>query len=329
MTTYLDEVIMQARDDDAARPRSSQTRIGWSGMADCRSYMGFKMQDEWGTDDDDNWRAIAGSALHTWMHQLRSWGTHEAGEEASFELDVSYGGIPGHVDEVNWTRGEVTEWKFPKLSSARVWDDPDVLEEKFVQPQGYAAAIADSAKWQGLHPDKDPLVRMLVAPVDGSFDDWRIYERDFHRQTADDALARYRDVVDAIAQGLPLPKDKPWFFCERFCEFFTLCRGGTKDDELSEITDPELAAAVERYGLANEQESMARKVKEELSPQIRGLRGTARGWKINLTRPGAGRMVYDERAIEATFNASGWEIPLIPVKGKPASLRVTREKKVT
>jgi hypothetical protein len=96
---------------------------------------------------------------------------------------------------------------------------------------------------------------------------------------------------------------------------------------MEEITDPEIATAAELYGLAVEAEHQARKIKEAVGPLLRGMRGRARGFTVTMTRPGAGRMIPDQREVEQTFEAHGWDVPYIPVPGKPASLRVQRSKK--
>lgn len=323
---YLAEVIAQARDWDDVRPRSEQRELGWSGMAGCRSWMGYKIRGDWPTDDEENWRAIAGTALHAWLGAVR---LHALGDpDVSFELEVSYGGVTGHADEVDWRRKVVTDYKFPRLASARVWDDPDALDELFIQVHGYAAGVIDTPRWRELHgDDEDITVQMLVCPVDGTFPDWACYSRPFSRQAADDALRRLQQVVADTEAGEDLPRDKPWFFCERFCEYFTACRGGMKpSSRFEEIRDPELAAAIERYGLAGEQAAAADKAKKELLPLIKGLRGTARGWRVAMSKPGAGKLVYDEDAIARQYERSGLDIPLRPAEGRPSRLMVTREK---
>jgi hypothetical protein len=331
---YLDEVIGQLTDWDAARPRSQQTTVGWSGMADCRSMIGFMIAEEWATDDTDTWRAIAGTALHDFLTEVRSTAV-PSDMNVEFGVSVEYGGIPGTADEVSSTRSGyrpegaqliVTDWKFPSLAATRIWGDPEVLDERFVQPQGYAAGVLKLPRWSHVKP-KDVKVQILVAPVDGTFPDWRLFERPFDRAVADDAIARYQDVIEDVKAGEQLPRDKPWHFCETYCEYFTLCRGEQRPRELPEITDAETAAAIEAYGIANEQESAAAKIKKELGPLVRGVRGHARGWTSTMTRPGTGAMGLDEARIEQEYNARNWEVPYVAKPGRPPSLRITRDKR--
>jgi hypothetical protein len=323
MSEYLEQAIRQARQWDAARARSQQTELGWSEMAACRSYMGFVIRGEWATEDEENWRAIAGTGLHAWLTHVRMDAHYKAGGQAAFEVEVEYGGVPGHADEVTWQpEFAVTDYKFPSKSSARLYEDPDVLEEKFIQVQGYAAGVLESA------PEVfgEPVVRLLVCPVDGTFDDWRVYERPFDREAADLALVRYAYVQQAVAGGEELPKDKPFRWCERYCEFFSACRDPEDRERMAEITDPEMAAAVEAYGEAREARTAADKVMDDMAPVIKGLYGTARGWKIRMSRAGSGRLEPDTEAMLRHYSDEDLSPPMRKVSGQPAKLLVSREK---
>lgn len=320
MTDYLTEVTEQAVRWDLARARSQQREAGWSEMASCRSYLGFKVRGEWATDDEDKARAIVGTALHEWLTKVRASATLGT---FGFEIPVEYGGVMGHIDEVDLGRRVITDYKFPSKNSARLFDDPEVIEEKFIQVQGYAAGFVAQSDW----PDDMVTVRLLVCPVDGTFEDWRMYERPFDREAAQAALVRYGWVKEAIETGEELPKDKPYRWCERYCEFFRACRGPDEDYDDGEITDPESAAAVEAYGLANEAEAEAKKAKEQLAPLIRGLRGTARGWKVRMSRAGSGKLVVDEAEMARHYQDEGLRLPMRSVDGAPAKLLVSRVKR--
>jgi hypothetical protein len=339
MESYLEAAKGLARRWDEARPRTQQTEIGWSGMADCRAYLGYQLAGAWPTDEPDKWRPIAGTVLHDhWWAGLRKAECERLGVPASFGVEVSYGGIKGHVDEVLWPtepggRWEVTDWKFPTLSSIRLWGDDAFLNELFVQPHGYAAGILEldripvdvAAPMEARYPvisDLDPdacIVRLHGMPVSAkSMDDWACHERPFSRQVADDALARLDSVrrahqEEGVPLGAPELRDKPFFFCEKWCEMFTACRGGEEPKELELITDPELAAAVNAYGLANELIAANKKILAELRPDLDGARGrTGDGFRIWHGRGNPGKVEFDGAAVEAVLGARG--IPLTDVQ---------------
>lgn len=326
--TYLEEIVGQVRAWDDARTRSQQTTVGWSGIYGCRSWLGYVLSEEWETEDPDKWRAIAGTALHEWLQKLRE-PVIPRDEIVTFELALEYRGVPGHADEVNWTRGEITDYKFPSLKSAKLWHDPEVQAERLIQPQGYAAAIVGSDQWKTMAPKPDEaLVRIMIAPVDGTFEDWFTIEVPFDRKIADDVVDRYDQVRVSVARGEALPKDKPVWFCRKFCEFASLCRGETDQysRRLEEITDAELAAAVERYGLATEVMRAAIKDRDDVRPLIEGLRGTARGFKVFMSKPGGrDRWVMDEDEVRRWFTARDLEVPMRQADGKRPSLYVIRE----
>lgn len=325
MSGYLAEVTAQAAEWDAARDRSQQTEIGWSAVAGCRRHMGYRLDGEWATDDSDSWRAIAGTALHAWLGEVRSAALEAAGKEAYFELECSYKGIPGHADEVIVDDRQVTDWKFPAKASAELWHDPKVLAEKMIQPHGYGAALLDQL---GGDPSQIT-VRLLVAPVDGKFSDWWMHEEPLDLDIADAAAMRVAEVHDMRADGLELPRDKPAWWCSQWCEFASLCRPGLaerdEDEDLPEINDEELAAAVEAYGLAKERASEAEAVKKRLRPLIHGLRGTARGWRVTTSPPGYAGWTQDSAQIDRDYAASGLEVPMWRPP-KTGALNVTRIK---
>ena len=248
MSDYLSTVIQQARDWDYDRARSQQKEAGWSDMSGCRAYLGFIYRGEWATDDTDKWRAISGTSHHTWMTDVRRAACAAEGVDAAFEGDpeisVAYRGVPGHADEINYTDGVVTDWKFPALKSARFWSDPQVLDEKFVQPHGYGAAVIGTPRWieAAKRAGRDPrqvTVQLLVAPVDGTFDDWTLFTRALDVAVADAAVDRYEYVREASDRGDELPKDKELYWCRRWCEFSTACRGPVRDGEARRaVRDP-------------------------------------------------------------------------------------------
>ena len=325
--TYLADVVAQVRAWDDARPRSQQAEVGWSGVYGCRSWLGFMAAGEWATEDTDTWRACAGTALHEWLQGIRASVT--IGDRVEFEVPLAYRGIPGHSDEVNWDRGEITDYKFPSLKSARLWADPDVLDERFTQIQGYAAAATLDEKFTA----RDCTVRFLICPVDGTFDDWVTYERPFDRAVADVAADRYAEVKAHVAlqqAGMvadPLPKDKPLHFCQRFCEFFSLCRGTEPEQDFEVITDPYLAAAVEQYGLAREAIRAGYKTCDQLRPVIDGMRGRARGFTVWQAAGGHDQWEPDLPAIREFFEGRGMRMPMKQKNGGRPALHVRRDKK--
>ena len=308
---WLDDVIKQVRDHDAARPRSNQVAVGWSEVGGCRAYLGYRLEGTWPSDETDSWGAQRGTAIHEYLQAILG------GPDVRCEVDTEYRGIPGHADLVgpDWL-GDI---KTSKLANSRLWaSDPGLLREKRIQAHGYAAGLIDTGE---LPPDAT--VRLLVVPADGTFTDWWCWEEPFDRSLADEGAGRLEDARDRVARGERLPKDKPYAYCIQWCEFASICRDPSPP-AAEDITDPELVAAVAAYGEAAQQATALAKEKDRLADMIRGLRGTAGDWRISLGRPGEGREVLDEARIRHEYETAGRPLPVTVRPGIAGRLSVTR-----
>lgn len=317
MGAYKDQVIEELRAHDEARPRSQQSEIGWSEVMACRSYVGFKLEGAWETDSTDSWAAMRGTFLDEAIFAIRA----AANPHLLHQVEVEWAGIPGHADEVDPIADEVTDLKTTKLANIAIWTrDESALLQKRVQAQGYARALVEAGIL------RNPTVRLLVAPIDGTFADWWEHEEPYDPAVAELGVARLAEVKAAKAAGEMLPRDKPFAWCEQWCEFFAICRGdGPPPGEL--ITDPETAAAIDIYGTASEVKGAADKEMKRVAPLIRNVRGhTEAGWQISMTRPSGTKPVMDEDRVREIFAANGLEVPTKDVPTSYPSLRVTRLK---
>jgi hypothetical protein len=317
---FLDDIIKRVRDYDASRPRSLQAEPGWSEVGGCRAYLGFRLEQAWHSDETDTWAAQRGTAIHKYLELVL------AGVPGfRTEVTTSYRGIPGHADLVHIDDTSVTDWKTTRLVNSRLWaSDPKVLWEKRVQAQGYACGLVDAGE-----VSDDILVRLAVIPVDGSFSDWWAWEERFDRSIADWGADRLDEVRARQAAGEHLPKDKPYAWCRDWCQFFSVCRGGDEADAAEIISDPEIAAAIARYGEINAGLGVLVKEKESLATVIRGIRGTTAdgGWRIGMSKQGDPKEVIDEDAVRADYEARGFEVPMTDRPGRAPVLSVTRIKK--
>lgn len=313
--TWIEDIIKQVRDYDASRPRSMQVSVGWSEVGGCRAALGFRLDGAFATDETDTWAAQRGTALGDYLEAIL------ADPRMRTQVDTSYRGIPGHADIVE--PDAVDDIKTTSLANSKLWaDDHSLLRPKRIQVHGYAAGLVDAGELP-----EDCTVRLLVVPVDGTFSDWWAYEEPFDRSLADEGADRLEDVRARMAAGESLPKDKPYVFCEKWCPYFSLCREPSEARTAELITDPELAAAVAKYGEANARYSEAKKEKERLAPLIKGLRGaTADGWRISLGEPGEAKPVLDEDRIRHEYAMSGRPLPEVMKPGSAPRLTVTRIK---
>lgn len=313
--SWIEETVKRVRDFDAARPRSLQASVGWSEVGGCRAALGFRLDGAWASDETDTWAAQRGTAIHEYLGPVLA----EPG--VRIEVDTIYRGIPGHADIVG--PDYVVDLKTTSLANSKLWaEDHSLLRPKRIQAHGYAAGLVDA----GDLPE-DCTVRLLVVPVDGTFADWWAYEEPFSRALADEGADRLEDVRARMAAGEPLPKDKPYAFCERWCTYFSLCREADDARAMPEITDPEAARAVTRYGELNAAIKPLADEKEIIAPLVRGLRGTAGDWRVSTGRPGDDKDVPDMDAIYAEYEARGEQVPMTTKPGSTPRLTVTRIKR--
>ncbi|HET9893778.1 MAG TPA: hypothetical protein VFQ44_02480 [Streptosporangiaceae bacterium] len=314
--TILDDLKQRCREWDAARPRSSQAEVGWSEVGGCRAYLGYRLAGEWPTNTPDGWGALRGTIIHLFMESLFD----RDGELT--EVTTTYRGIPGHADMIRTATG-LWDIKTTKLVNLMAWQRSEAaLLAKRIQSHGYAASEVDAGRLPA-----DCTVGLIVIPADGTYDDWWLFEEPFNRELADAGADRLEYVKQQMAQGRRLPKDENYQWCERWCEFFSLCRGG--DDPLADekITNPELAALIDAYGTANAAKAAADKIVKKLAPEIRGLRGVTDAWRVSHSKPGEPKKVLDEDWVRLEYQLRGERVPEITVPGSEPKLYVRPVKK--
>lgn len=318
MSDFLDGIIKHVKAYDASRPRSLQAEPGWSEVGGCRSYLGFRLDGAWESDETDSWGATRGTAIHKYLETILA-------DLPGFRTEVTtyYRGIPGHADLVLIDDTSVTDWKTTKLVNSQLWQtSPEVLWEKRVQANGYAAGLVDSGELP-----EGALVRIAVLPVDGTYADWWCWEETFDRSIADWGADRLEKVRADQAAGEYLAKDKPYAYCREWCSFFSLCRSQDDPDAAEKITDPEFVAAIAAYGEATQKVTALGKEKDRLADVIRGLRGTAGEWRISLSKEGEKKLALDEAAVRADYAARGEPTPEFWKAGSAPRLNVTRIKR--
>jgi hypothetical protein len=326
--TWLDKAIEGVRAHDRARPRAQQAEVGWSEAGGCQSAIGYRVDGAWPARQP-GWAAVRGTALHDYLLPVIGQALGIA-----WEVETVYRGIPGHADLVG--PNDVTDLKTKTLDAAATWRaNVRAMWQPRVQAHGYAAGLVDAGRLR-----EDATVRILVAPVDTpdfegelNTDGWWAFEEPFDRDLADQGADRVDRVRAEVAAGRldQLPKEKPPQWCAKFCEFAPLCRpdldAELAGEDFPEITDPELATAVRRYGELLAVWSPAEAEKKALAPMVRGLRGrTADGWKVTTSRPGEPGEEPDMDAVREILADFGIELPMRKTPGSSPRLSVTRIK---
>ena len=217
----------------------------------------------------------------------------------------------------------MVDLKTTSMANSKLWaDDFSLLRPKRVQAHGYAAGLVDAGELPA-----DCTVRLLVIPVDGTFADWWSYEEPFDRSLADEGADRIEWVRARMDAGRGAAEGQAVRVLRELVPvLLPVPRAGREAGMLAEITDPELAAAVARYGELNAVIRAAEKEKKKLAALIRGLRGTANGWRVSTGQPGEDKEVPDMAAIEADYAETGRDVPKTWKPGNAPRLTVTRVK---
>lgn len=250
--------------------QSAERRIGASELGLCRSYL-VHMISETPADDervhDEKLPAIMGTAYGDWIETAYAWRRPNAITQADFEATFPSGiTVPGHADIIDPDLNAVFDGK-TKDGLELVRRDPNAARQHAYQVRTYvlglvqAGVLKPGARGFLVYADrsgKDPAD--VVIEVDCS--DAAITEVD---EFVGDAIYAYQHSTEA-------PKDMEYHWCERFCEFFSSCRG-VESRAPGVIQDPEVKTALEVRLEQAAIISKAKKLKAEADERLRSVEG--------------------------------------------------------
>lgn len=248
MSSIANRIIEALHMQDAARPRSLQTKIGPSALGGCRRQVWSQMNDAEKTNPNVlRLPAVMGTSIHgTIESALRN---ADLWNELELEVEVSVGEdgeLVGHVDIYDEPAEEAVDVKtstkkslagsyWPSLSN--VW-----------QVQTYGWMLEQNGK-----PVKT--VTLVGIPRDGTENDIVVWSEPYDPAVALEALAWLEEVESA--EEPPAPERDAVSFCSRYCDFFDAsgevgCPGRqpqpgevTIDGEYADIVRDYLAAKAE------------------------------------------------------------------------------------
>ena len=274
MSDFLGGIIKHVREYDASRPRSLQAEPGWSEVGGCRAYLGFRLDGAWESDETDSWGATRGTAIHKYLETIFA-------DVPGFRTEVTthYRGIPGHADLVLIDDTCVTDWKTTKLVNSRLWQSgPDVLWEKRVQANGYAAGLIDPANCPRMRSSASRCsLSTAPSPTGGAG------KRPSTAPSPTGAPTGWTRSARTCSPASTCRKTSPTLLPRMVHVLLPLPRAGRPGCGQT-ITDPEMVAAVAAYGEATQKVTALGKEKDRLADLIRGLRGTAGEWRISLSK---------------------------------------------
>jgi hypothetical protein len=282
------ERLQLLREWSANQARSKQTTLGRSEIGhDCTRYVWNATHGVPAVNPDQHVLAsMRGTAFHTLLEGIlgpAGWST---------EVYIEGDGMPGRVDLLR--DGTVEDSKTGDADKARALRSYGPNRQRRWQVHLYGKALEDAG--HEVHT-----VRITLYALDSS-DEIAMWQEPYSREVAEEALA-YRDRI-ATQEEPPAPgKDPEW--CSKFCKFYDamLDKGGCPSrllgDDVPELTDPELVAAVNDMRDAREGAKKAAERKAAASSVLYGLRGTVGEFQV--------RTVQREGSTSVDVDAVDWD----------------------
>jgi hypothetical protein len=278
-------------DSTSARTERSQqsasNRIGVSDVGHCREKVRRMIVEEPRTDERGYLEAFLGTAVGDATEA--AWKASDPNVITQQELTVALPSgltLLGHSDVIDVTRNTVWDIKTKNGLDVVRKSGPD-LQQKF-QKHLYGLGCIQA----GLLDPEHLLVGNVFIDRGGKDKDPYVTFERFDMAVVEEADEWLGDAVYAVRMGEEASRDKPREFCERFCEFYTGCRGRDTDVE-GVLTDEEVLAAVKVYQDAGEAERAAKRAKQTATKALLDISGvTPDGFTVRWVNVNGGAVEY-------------------------------------
>jgi len=276
---YADQFVSSLQYADLTRDRTTQTHdhiLGVSDVGNCREYARRIITGTPFTDSPTTGKARAGSYFHAGALGARAAVRPELLHEQEVTVALSNGlELLGHADEIDPDEPSVTDLKTVDTDDeVRAVKRHGADTQQRAQRHLYYLGAAQA----GIVPVRGGVTRNVwMARAGSSVDMVHVEQEPYSRAVVDTAARWLDDALDAANRGTEAPKDKDYHWCERFCPFFTSCRGDI--DPGPELTDPDMVTAARRYYEATEEgktQAGIRRANRDLLEGANGIAGDLR-----------------------------------------------------
>lgn len=225
---------------EAMRPRTMQRELGVSSVGGCRAEALYRLTDVPETDQPPARRALHGTALHTLYGQAMGWYDPELIIEPEIKVTLPSGlVIIGHPDFIDPAEPSVTDLKTKDDEAALYLQRRNGSSEQ----QRYGRHLYGLGAIQaGLVREEGLLVRNVWVDRAGQSLEPFVEQEPFDYDVVLAADSWIQDLMYAAEHGEDVPKDKPYDYCQKYCAFWTHCRGAETHGE-AVVTDPEMVEA--------------------------------------------------------------------------------------
>lgn len=260
--------------------RSQQQADGVIGASDfdCPERMRRILLKQPHTDAPSRWAAFVGTALDREIKEARKAGHPELLHDIALTLEFPNGfTITVHPDELDPSEPSYTDYKSKNgLALERRTHTAD--QARIQRNLNYLAA------WQNkVLPHLEGVVRNVSVDRSGKDDRPHVEQEPFSADVVNQAYDLLKDVLYAVEHGEEARKDRPHYWCQRFCPFFTACRANDapelyrRDDALAEIA----ALRYEWTEMGHLAEEIGEEARDELAgfgaPSGKGFTGIVEG----------------------------------------------------
>lgn len=267
----------------ALRPRSLQPGIGVSSVGHCASEAKYRMQGVAPTDAPASRQALWGTSLHETITAARKEFNPALLLETPLLVTMPSGLlIPGTGDEIDPGEPSVTDYKSVAdgaalITQRRVGSSDQQRYQRHLYY--YGAVQADLVPAEGTtrnaYLDRAGQGEVLVE------------QEPFDMKVIHDADRWVADVAYAAEHNEDAPQDKHFTWCQKFCQFFTHCRGGQITPDLI-VTDAAMIQAAELLveGRAGSKlaEGLENDAKRVLEPLQMGTQDDVGGYEVGPYR---------------------------------------------
>lgn len=293
------------REWSASRPRHQQTldfRLGVSDVGSCREYARLLTIETAFTDDRSYWAADVGTAVHTLADEAitAKW-PDEALVGRTVTVSMPSGlEITGHPDVLL----PKTVVDFKTKDGIRSVARQGPTDQQWTQVMLYALGAVQEGYYRS---DSPPRVAIAFLDRSGATDDVVVWERDYDPLVIAAADEWLSDVVYAVQNDQPASKDKPYSWCEGWCEYFSVCRGEEMAPDGGLLTDPEILSAVEMSVLGKQLAKEGKELQDEAKAALLGVSGSTGEYAVRWTHVG-------ETELPPTFRAGYDRLNITKVK---------------
>jgi hypothetical protein len=272
-----DELYGAIMENSRYSVRSKQTsefKMGVSDLGFCSERM-RRMIDKQVPEDTDLLAAFIG----TWLGEgMETAVAAKFGDDAIIQAEVTlalegdYGSyrLSGHPDLIIPNEGLLIDFK-TDYGLATISRQGPSRQQQY-QRHGYAQAAHDGGLFGDLPLDQ---VRVANAWLDRAAIDKGLHVQmeSFNPDQVREAAEWLDDVIYAYTQGEEARKEPPREMCAVTCGFFATCRAFDTDAQ-GLITDPAILDHIEAYTEAQQEESAARRRKDQAKRHLEGIKGS-------------------------------------------------------